>query len=44
VRAIKRELYYNDAASVTKREKKEEEEEEQEEKDEKDSLTFDSSA
>jgi len=43
VRAIKRELRHNDAASVTKRERKEEEKE-QEEKDEKNSITFESSA
>ena len=44
VRAIKRELRHNDAASVTKRERKEEEEEQEEKKDEKNSITFESSA
>jgi len=41
VRVIKRELYYNDAASVTKHEKKEEK---QEEKDKEDNVTFELSA
>ena len=43
VRAIKRELHYNDAVSVTKRERKEEEEKDEEEKDEKNSVTFEPS-